>query len=421
VARDPIAEIVAYNKPLTEPAHRVQRAEGPGDCTMEALRRKLDALAATPFRFFRGTFHLMAWDLFQERVPGALAAAPDGLIVGDLHLENFGIYRGASGTLCFDVNDFDDVGFGPLDLDLKRLCTSALLLPRLAHGVRVNAARAIARAWAEEIEKLGGRFPIPPWTEEKAEGRVRELMHERGVGTRAEMIAKIAPEKDHKRIEQGEKFVRPALAWVEIVERAFAQYLEGLKQLKAPDPPRGWEILDVAYRFKGTGSLGRLRFSALIGNGAERRLIEMKEARSSAMDDARGREPLRERARVQTASIRRLQADPWPRVSSTSFGHENPALGRENEPEEEKVASDRFAAGDARHEELTTYSRQCGQVLARLHCRQNAPIMLGAHWDPAAAARAAVEFATSYAAQVEADQTAFAKARDAVAKELGVA
>ncbi len=47
--------------------------------------------------------------------------------------------------------------------------------------------------------------------------------------------------------------------------------------------------------------------------------------------------------------------------------------------------------------------------------------MLGAHWDPAAAARAAVEFAGGYAAQVEVDQKAFAEARDAVAKELGVA
>jgi hypothetical protein len=60
-------------------------------------------------------------------------------------------------------------------------------------------------------------------------------------------------------------------------------------------------------------------------------------------------------------------------------------------------------------------------VLARLHCRQNAPIMLGAHWDPATAARAAVEFATGYAAQVEEDQQAFARASYAVAKELGVA
>lgn len=417
--RDPVAEIVAYNKPLTEPAHRVSPLEGPGDLTAQALRRKLDALAATPFQFFRGTFHLMTWDLFQSRVPGAAALAPEGLIVGDLHLENFGIYRGASGELVFDVNDFDDVGFGPLDLDLKRLCTSALLLPGLAQGVRLGAAKAIARAWEEELTKLGGRFPIPAWPQAKAEGRVAELLQENAKKTRELMIGKAAPEKGHSKLVQGEKFVRPAKQWQQIVEQSMAGYLESLKQLKAPDAPRDFEILDVAYRFKGTGSLGRLRFTVLLGKGNERRAVELKEARSSAMDDARGTPPLRDRARVQTASIRRLQGDPWPRVAATRFG-KLAALGRENEPEEEKVACEKFAQGDAHHEELTAYSRQCGQVLARLHARVNAPTILGAQWDASEAARGAVAFAEKYAAQVEADQQAFAGARERVATDLGL-
>ena len=419
MTRDPVAEIIAYNKPLTDAAHRVAPLEGPGDLTAQALRRKLDALAGTPFQFFRGTFHLMAWDVFKARVPLAQAAAPEGLIVGDLHLENFGIYRGASGALVFDVNDFDDVGYAPLDFDLKRLCTSALLLPGLAQGVRLNAARTIARGWQEELEKLGGRFPIPAWTAEKAEGRVSELLRAGGGKSREVMIAKAAPEKGHARLVQGDKFVRPAKPWSHLVEQAMAEYLDSLKQLKAPDAPRGWEVLDVAYRFKGTGSLGRLRFTVLLGHGSERRAVELKEARSCAMDDARGVPPLRDRARVQTASVRRLQGDPWPRVAATRFG-KMPALGRENEPSEEKVGCDKFAQGDAHHAELNFYARQCGQVLARLHARANAPVILGAQWDPAEAAHGAVEFAGKYAAQVEADQKAFVHAREQVAKELGL-
>ena len=237
MARDPVAEIIAYNLPLL--GNHVGRAEGPGDLTGEALRRKLEALAATPFQFFRGTFHLMAWDLFQGRVPRAQAAAPEGLIVGDLHLENFGVYRGASGALVFDVNDFDDVGMGPLDLDLKRLCTSAMLLPGLAQGVKLAAARATARAWAEEIDKLGGRFPVPPWSAEKAEGLVQSLLSERGKKLRDDLIQKVAPEKGHAKLLQGDKFLRPAKAWVQAVEQSIVEYLESLKQLKAPDaPPR---------------------------------------------------------------------------------------------------------------------------------------------------------------------------------------
>src|SRR5438270_5354394 len=150
MARDAVAEIIAYNRP----------GEGPAEATAEALRRKLSALANTPFQFLRGTFHLMACDLLQSRVSLARGTAPVGLIVGDLHLENFGVYRGRSGALCFDVNDFDDVGFAPLDLDLKRLCCSALLLPGAAETARLEAARAVAHGWAEGLARLGGRFPV---------------------------------------------------------------------------------------------------------------------------------------------------------------------------------------------------------------------------------------------------------------------
>jgi hypothetical protein len=122
---------------------------------------------------------------------------------------------------------------------------------------------------------------------------------------------------------------------------------------------------------------------------------------------------------VQTASIRRLQGDPWPRVAATRFG-KLPALGRENEPEEEKVECEKFPRADEQHDELTAYARQCGEVLARLHARVNAPMLLGAHWDVEQAARAAVAFAERYAAQVEADQKAFVKAKELVLKDLGL-
>ena len=408
MARDAQAEIVAYNRPVRQ--RRVESAEGDVDLTAEALRRKMLALAATPFQFFRGTFHLMARDLFEERVPLAKALAPEGLIVGDLHLENFGVYRGASGALVFDVNDFDDVGTGPLDLDLKRLCTSALLVPGLSHEARVGAAKAIAGAWADELIKVGGRFPVPPWTEEKAEGPVRALLREKSGKALAGAFAKAV---QGEALVQNDKFVRPRKSWVEAVRESIGAYLESLKQLKAPEAPKGFEVLDVAYRFKGTGSLGRLRFTALLGQGGERRLIELKEARASAMDEARGRDGGRDRARVPTAGIRRMQGEPWPRVAGTKISGVD-ALGRENEPEEEKLATDRFASG--REQDLDSYAAQCGQVLARLQARPNAPAILAARWDAHECAEAAVEFAVQYASVVEADQKAFDKGR--AAREL---
>jgi hypothetical protein len=425
VARDVAEEIVAYNLPLVV-GNRVQSEDG-RDLTAEALRRKLDALAATPFRFFRGTFHLMARDLLEGRVPGAAAAAPDALIVGDLHLENFGVYRGASGELSFDVNDFDDVGFGPADLDVKRLCTSAFLLPGLGQTPRLAAARAIARGWADAVERIGGRFPVAPYADQ-AKGLCKELLAEKGKQTQQELIAKVAPDKGHSGFADGaqaaSRMARVGKAWQAAAQRSFDEYAASLRQLKAELPGR-WQVLDAVYRFRGTGSLGRLRFWLLVehegGPGGGKHVFEIKEARPSALDEARGRPPPPQRARVQTAAIRRMQGDPWPRVAGTHLG-KAPALGREIQPEEEKVESDRFAAGqgDAGHAQLLSYAAQCGEVIGRMHCRPSAPLLLDEDWKPQEAARAAVEFAAKYAEQVEADQKVFIRRREAVANALGL-
>ena len=425
-ARDPIAEIVAACKALQTEGRQVFHEEDRRrELTTEALRRKLDALASGPFSFLRGTFHVMAADLLHDRVPGASTSAPEGLVVGDLHLENFGTYRGSSGELCFDVNDFDEVAPGPLDLDLKRLCTSAMLLPGIERRQRLAAATAIARAWADGVERLGGRFPIAAFGVDKAEGWLKQLLREKGRRTRAELVEKVAPGKGRRRFgEDGDppKFAHPAKPWPKLVEAALTDYYEHLKQLKADFPGRDWELVDVAYRFKGTGSLGRLRFAVLLAMGEERMILELKEADRSAIDRARNREvPVVQRARVQTSAIRRMQGDRWPRVAGAHLG-KFPVLVREIEPEEEKLSAARFAAAvdEGGHEQLSVYARQCGEVLARLHCRVNAPNMLDATWDPRRAAAAAVSFAQDYAAIVEADWNAFVKARSHVVESLGV-
>jgi uncharacterized protein (DUF2252 family) len=424
--RDPMAEIVNACEALHTEERRVLHEEDRGrELTAEALRRKLVALASGPFSFLRGTFHVMAADLSQGRVPGASPSAPEGLVVGDLHLENFGTYRGASGELCFDVNDFDEVAPGPLDFDLKRLCTSAMLLPGIEHRQRLGAATALAHAWAEGVERLGGRFPIAVFGLDKAEGWLKQLLREKGRRTRAELVEKVAPAKGRRRFgEDGDppKFAHPAKPWPKLVAAALDDYYEHLKQLKAEPPGKDWELVDVAYRFKGTGSLGRLRFTVLLAKGEERMIVEMKEADRSAIDQARNREvPVLQRARVQTAAIRRMQGDPWPRVAGAHLG-KFPVLVREIEPEEEKLSAARFAAAvdGGGHEQLSVYARQCGEVLARLHCRVNAPDMLDSAWDPRKTAAAAVAFAQDYALIVESDWNAFVKARSKVAEKLGL-
>src|SRR5258708_8490882 len=77
----------------------------------ERLTLKYLAMSQSPFAFFRGTAHVL-W----EDARAAASSLPDGPAAwgcGDLHLENFGSYRGANRLAYFDMNDFDDAALGP--------------------------------------------------------------------------------------------------------------------------------------------------------------------------------------------------------------------------------------------------------------------------------------------------------------------
>jgi len=71
----------------------------------ELLRRKYQRMSANPFAFFRGTCHLFYEDW---PVNSPLNTSPPVWISGDLHLENFGSYKGDNRLVYFGINDFDE-------------------------------------------------------------------------------------------------------------------------------------------------------------------------------------------------------------------------------------------------------------------------------------------------------------------------
>src|SRR5262249_32152410 len=97
--RDPVAEFKAYNQPL---ARR----------SPELLRYKVARMAAGPFPFYRGTFHLFARDVSGELAGPALPLlARSGAVldlVGDVHSENYGTFQAVDGQVHCDLNDFDE-------------------------------------------------------------------------------------------------------------------------------------------------------------------------------------------------------------------------------------------------------------------------------------------------------------------------
>ncbi len=106
------------------------------DLQDKRLDKKHALMASGPFPFLRATFYrwLQRWrkecgDLHGRNEDALLA-------VGDLHVENFGIWRDSRNRLVWGVNDFDEACQVPFTLDLVRLATSIIFA---AEAVEIEA------------------------------------------------------------------------------------------------------------------------------------------------------------------------------------------------------------------------------------------------------------------------------------------
>jgi uncharacterized protein (DUF2252 family) len=89
------------------------------------LREKHRKIRESAFVFLRGTYWRWAETILTAC--SDLADAPAVLGVGDIHLENYGVWRDDEGRLVWGINDFDEAAEMPYALDLVRLATSAVL------------------------------------------------------------------------------------------------------------------------------------------------------------------------------------------------------------------------------------------------------------------------------------------------------
>ena len=76
----------------------------------DILQLKYAAMAENAFRFYRGTCHLFYEDLCKVT---DFPASPATWICGDMHIENFGSYKGDNRLVYFDLNDFDEAILAP--------------------------------------------------------------------------------------------------------------------------------------------------------------------------------------------------------------------------------------------------------------------------------------------------------------------
>src|SRR6516225_10142269 len=162
----------------------------------ERLRLKYAKMRADPFSFLRGTCHL-----FYDRLPndGVFRSAPLAWICGDLHLENFGSYRGQTRLVYFDVNDFDEALLAPLSWDLARALTSVWIgagTVSIGRAEALTLCTEVLNAYASSLS-IGKTY----WIErDLAHGLIGKLLEGLRNRHRADFVRSRTEMKGRKRV-----------------------------------------------------------------------------------------------------------------------------------------------------------------------------------------------------------------------------
>ena len=303
----------------------------------ERLLLKYQKMRASPFGFLRATCHL-----FYDRLPtgGVFRSAPAVWICGDLHLENFGSYKGSNRLAYFDLNDFDESALAPASWDLVRMLAS-LQVGAASLGFKKAQARSLCGIFLQAyVAALAGGKAY--WIEsETSRGIIRHLLLSLRERQRAHFLDTRTTLKRRRRVinVDGEKALAATDAQRTAVQIFMAQFAAEQAE------PGFFEVLDVARRIAGTGSLGLDRYAVLVqgkGSPGGNYLLDLKACLPSsvALHVATPQPKWKSEAHRVVEVQRRMQAVPPAMLQPVRFNNAAYVL-RELQPQEDRVTLDR--------------------------------------------------------------------------------
>ena len=238
------------------------------------LDYKHEQMRVDPFLYFRATYYrwVQHW---LEHLP-ELARVGETLVVGDLHLENFGTWRDEEGRLIWGVNDFDEAHPMSFANDLVRLAVSAELAARSSETFAINGdeiCREILAGYQESLERRGEPFVLME---------------------KHPLLRKMALQD----------LRQPATFWSHLEEKTAepTEKIPGpvIKALREITPQEADLARRVIRTPKGLGSLGRQRFLALGEWEGGMIAREAKAVAPSALVWAMGKPPAQGNAWLET-------------------------------------------------------------------------------------------------------------------------
>jgi len=423
-------------------------------------------MMVSPFTFYRGAARIMAADLRDTPRAGLTAQ-----LCGDAHLSNFGIFASPERQLVFDLNDFDETLPGPFEYDVARLAASFTIAARnngFGKADERSATRTVVRAYREAMAEFAQMRVMDIWyarlTEEDLRAALRSMAPEPAPvakkaarkGKQAKKAKRQTRETDARRATEkaGELRIQKAADKARTRDSLqalskLAEFVDGRYRIVSQPPIvvpardlletygispeevhhvihqeyrayratlqsdrrhllEKFELVDVARKVVGVGSVGTRAFIALLLGRDEQDplFLQVKEATHSVLEDHLPKSRHQPGSRVVHGQ-RMMQAASDIFLGWTKGVQEGRFLYW-------RQLRDMKGSADIQSLQpfgLEYYARECGWTLARAHARSGDPVAISAYLGKSDKFDTAMtDFSARYADQNERDYEAFLEA-----------
>jgi uncharacterized protein (DUF2252 family) len=257
-----VSKISKFNKPLLP----------------EQVQLKYRLMNESMYSFYRGTCHLFYESLSKEK---KLPFSPSAWICGDLHIENFGTYKGDNRLVYFDLNDFDEAVLAPASWELVRLLTSIFIAfesLKIENKKAINMAALFLKTYSQTLVN-GKSFYIEPKT---AQGLVCDFLTAVSKRKQKELLSKRTYKKGNRRMLS---LTKKHLQLDKTEKKELVAHINEWI-INNSGRPYNYEVQDVVFRVAGLGSLGLKRYLFLLKSTNVKEkylLVDMKQSRSSSL------------------------------------------------------------------------------------------------------------------------------------------
>lgn len=279
------------------------------------LRIKYRFMRENMFRFYRGTCPCFYEDLAMAQLP----FSPNVWISGDLHLENFGSFKGDNRVVYFDLNDFDEAVLAPATWEAARLITSiyigfdSLKLGRrkAAHAAKLfikSYANTLASGKPDYVEPQTASGIIHTFLRKVEKRKQKNILRKRTERTKNEVQLQAGHPK-HISLDEETKLeiTRHINDWLRHDGRS----------------PYNYEVTDVAFRIAGTGSIGLKRYALLLKSinktGDKYMLLDMKQSCDTSLHAyIKAKQPEWQTPAERITTVQRIMQNRSPALLSTT-------------------------------------------------------------------------------------------------------